>query len=72
VYTPFATLYHHESLSRGLEDTPAKALRSQEEIVYMMARWGETLARDPYYSPNLTLTREDFSIDPDRGVGRVR
>jgi GT2 family glycosyltransferase len=62
IWTPYAELYHHESATRGLEDTPEKQLRFRDEILYMQKRWADTLANDPAYSPNLTLDREDFSL----------
>jgi GT2 family glycosyltransferase len=62
VWTPYAELYHHESVSRGYEDTPEKQRRFEGEICYMKARWGDMLLNDPYYNPNLTLDREDFSL----------
>lgn len=63
VYTPYAELYHHESLSRGYEDTPEKQARFKGEIEYFQRKWDKLLAKgDPYYNPNLTLEREDFSI----------
>jgi len=62
VYTPYAELYHHESLSRGYDDTPEKRVRFQREVAYMREKWGEVLDNDPYYNPNLTRDREDFSI----------
>jgi glycosyltransferase involved in cell wall biosynthesis len=61
VWTPFADLYHHESFSRGQEDTPEKQERFLREKGYMVKRWGDVLMNDPAYSPNLTLDREDFS-----------
>lgn len=61
VWTPYAELYHHESATRGYEDTPEKKMRFTGEILYMKKRWGELLMSDPAYSPNLTLDREDFS-----------
>lgn len=61
IWTPYAELYHHESASRGYEDTPEKQLRFAQEVGYLKARWGESLIKDPAYSPNLTLDREDFS-----------
>jgi GT2 family glycosyltransferase len=63
VWTPYAELYHHESASRGPEDSPGKVARFQEEIRYMQTRWGERLRRDPYYSPLLTLDWETFTPD---------
>lgn len=63
VYTPYAVLYHHESLSRGYEDTEEKTTRLKEETRYMREKWGTLIdSGDPYYNPNLTLTRDDFSI----------
>ena len=64
-FTPFAELYHHESLSRGTEDNPEKRARFEREVTYMLSKWGPQLARDPHYSPHLTLRREDFSINID-------
>ncbi|MDB5560426.1 MAG: glycosyl transferase family 2, partial [Enterovirga sp.] len=69
VFTPFAELFHHESISRGQEDRPAKVLRFNAEVAYMRRRWGKILERDPSYSPNLSLLHENFSVDPARGVG---
>jgi GT2 family glycosyltransferase len=60
VWTPYAEAYHLESVSRGLEDNPEKISRFHREISYMNSNWD--LRRDPYYSPNLTLDHEDFSI----------
>nr|WP_299794907.1 glycosyltransferase family 2 protein [Ramlibacter sp.] len=62
VWTPFAELYHHESATRGLDDTPQKQARFAHEVQTMNERWGEQLRNDPAYSPNLTLSFEDFSF----------
>ena len=63
VWTPYAELYHFESKSRGLEDTPEKQKRFKGEIDRFYGRWNDVLAEgDPYYNPNLTLEREDFSF----------
>jgi glycosyltransferase involved in cell wall biosynthesis len=61
VWTPYAELYHHESATRGYEDTLEKQLRFRDEVLYMQKRWGDALKNDPAYNPNLTLEREDFS-----------
>lgn len=60
VWTPYADLYHHESISRGYEDTPEKAARFEKERQYMLRHWGKFLTADPAYSPNLTLDTQDF------------
>ena len=62
VWTPWAELYHHESKSRGLEDTPEKIKRFQGEVAAMKLRWGRELRCDPAYSQNLTLMAENFAI----------
>jgi GT2 family glycosyltransferase len=62
VWTPHALLYHHESASRGYEDTPEKQERFAKEVRFMQKRWGRKLLDDPAYSPNLTLEHEDFSF----------
>lgn len=61
VWTPYAELYHHESISRGYEDTDEKLKRFNSEVRYMKERWGSVLQSDPYYNPNLTLESEDFA-----------
>ena len=62
LWTPYAELYHHESVSRGTEDTEEKQKRFSSEVKYISEKWRKELSGDPYYSPNLTLDREDFSI----------
>ncbi|WP_233234470.1 glycosyltransferase family 2 protein [Bordetella sp. LUAb4] len=61
VYASYAELYHHESVSRGTENSPEKVARFRSEIDYMKTRWAAALAADPAYSPNLTQDFEDFS-----------
>jgi GT2 family glycosyltransferase len=66
VWTPYAELYHHESKTRGYEDTSKKIKRFNKEIEYFKQKWSDFLQKgDPYYNPNLTLEREDFSINPN-------
>lgn len=62
VWTPYAELFHHESLSRGPEDTPEKLARFAREIRYMDRRWGALLKNDPFYSPNLSLQGTDLRL----------
>lgn len=62
VWTPYAELYHHESVSRGAETTPEKKARFQREAEYMMRTWATDSAPDPFYSPHLSRTHEDFSL----------
>lgn len=63
VWTPYAELYHYESKSRGYENTPEKEARFEDEKRRFRLRWEQELLKgDPYYNPNLTLDREDFSL----------
>jgi GT2 family glycosyltransferase len=62
VFTPFAQLYHFESKTRGYEDTDEKQARFQREKDYLKRKWGDRIRLDPFYNPNLTHSREDFSI----------
>ena len=62
VWTPYAEMIHHESVTRGQEDNPEKQARFAGEIRRMQARWGDAILREPAYSPNLSLDHEDFSL----------
>ena len=55
VWTPFAELYHYESVSRGDDLSGEKLARFQTEIAYMRQRWGTALDEDPYWNPHLSL-----------------
>lgn len=62
LWTPYAELYHHESASRGSDQAGESQARLAAETAYMQERWGARLRDDPYYSPNLSLERNDFSL----------
>lgn len=63
VYNPYAELYHFESKSRGLEDTQEKIERFNREMARFLDRWSKQVNQgDPYYNPNLTLDKADFSM----------
>lgn len=68
VYTPYAQLYHYESLSRGNDNdlknkNPEKYKRVISERKYMAKKWKKYIKNDPYYNPNLTRINEDFSLN---------
>ncbi len=64
VWTPYAELYHRESASRGYEDAPEDKPKREAELKLFRERWSRELAEgDPYYNPNLTLLRGDFSLN---------
>lgn len=78
LWTPWAELYHHESASRGFEDTSEKQARFQREVGFMQERWGGALRRDPAYNPNLSLESQQFELAfpprdrwPASGRGRL-
>ena len=62
VWTPHAELYHHESVSRGRDNHPGQARGARREAAYMRRRWKQALEHDPFYNPNLSRERPDFSL----------
>ncbi len=63
VFTPFAELYHYESVSRGSDGHGANAERYERESAAFRAKWKELLLKgDPYYNPNFSLDRSDFAL----------
>lgn len=63
VFTPFAELYHYESASRGSDLQGANAERYNKESEHFRSKWAEVLEKgDPYYNPNFSLDKSDFSL----------
>lgn len=63
VFTPFAELYHFESISRGLDNQGEKAERYNDESARFREKWEKELAAgDPYFNPNFSLDKPDFSL----------
>lgn len=63
VFTPFAELFHYESISRGLDDNGEKAERYNRESARFREKWKVFLEKgDPFYNPNFSLDRSDFSL----------
>jgi GT2 family glycosyltransferase len=57
LYTPYVTLVHEESASRG-EVHPA------EDEARLLRRWAAEMAQgDPFFTPHLTLGRDGLEID---------
>ena len=59
VYTPYAELYHHESVSRG------HFSGDRTENLYMREHWGEVMDKDPFYNPNFSRGYGDFNLRAD-------
>ena len=66
LYCAEAELYHHESVSRGLDVSKEKMARFNSELAYLKAHWGHVIAHDPAYNPNLTLRHENFAIKDEK------
>lgn len=65
VYNPYVEAYHYESKSRGMEDTKEKVRRFGEEIEFIRTRWIDLLKEgDPYYNPNFSLKKCNYSLKP--------
>ena len=63
IYTPYAKLLHHESATKS-------SIAEGYEIEYMHKRWSRLIADDPYYNPNLSRRREDYSLNFEGPPGR--
>ena len=66
VFTPFAELFHYESLSRGSDVEKAekeKADRYDKEAEHFRKKWKDVLeAGDPYFNPNFSLDHSNFTL----------
>ncbi|MEG1049622.1 MAG: glycosyltransferase family 2 protein, partial [Oscillospiraceae bacterium] len=61
LFTPYAMAYHYESKSRGSDKNKEKKSRFDGEKQRLQDRFCDSLLKDPFYNPNLTLDMEDFS-----------
>jgi O-antigen biosynthesis protein len=62
VWTPYAELIHHESASRGFDNSASKQVRFLAEVDYMKSKWADKLQHDPFYNPNLSLDENLFTL----------
>lgn len=62
IYTPYARLIHHESISRLDDNDPVRRPRFNAEITYMQTKWGNSLYEDPYLNPNLSILEYDMRL----------
>jgi len=58
ILAPYVTLLHHESVSRGADDSSEKAARFKSECNTLLERWPALVSDDPYWNPNLSLDSE--------------
>ncbi len=54
VWTPFAELFHLESASRGVPDTPEKLAQEQSEVSDLWYSWRHIFTTDPFHNINLS------------------
>ena len=70
----YAKLIHYESLSRGSDEESADRERHARllgEAELLRRKWPEYFTDgDPYYNPNLTLSRPDFSLGAPMDAAR--
>jgi GT2 family glycosyltransferase len=62
IFTPHAELFHHESATRGRDDHLRHWQRNSREVEYIRTHWPQRMKHDPYYNPNLSYRRPDFSL----------
>lgn len=70
LWLPQAELVHHESASRGQEDTPEKMKRFAHEVHRLQQRWGDLLANDPHWNPNLALNGQRIGLAVPPRIGK--
>lgn len=62
IYTPHAELYHYESISRAKDFTSEEKKQARRrEADHFRRSWPEVIKHDPFYNPNLTRVRADFT-----------
>jgi len=61
-YEPRATLIHHESVSRGLDQDPISAARFASELAALKRIWKTDEVFDPYHHPQLSRASEQFAV----------
>ncbi|TGN08042.1 glycosyltransferase family 2 protein [Leptospira ilyithenensis] len=63
LYLPYVRIFHYESKSRGSDVSPEKKIRLERESKMMEEKWKEVIDKDPYYNPNLSRSKFDFSLN---------
>jgi hypothetical protein len=78
LWTPHAELYHHESKTRGFDDTLEQKDRFWGEVDYFKHKWAGWMRMvDPYYNPNLSLDHDDYRLNieiysPEKMIQTIR
>jgi len=61
-YTPYATLRHHESATRGVPQLGFTLRQAHEENDYMFRHWGNVFEHDPAYNVNLAAGEAAYEM----------
>ena len=62
VFSPFSTLYHHESVSVLKPSSFERKELFRKELTYFLTKHKEKISTDPHYSPNQSQTRPYFKL----------
>lgn len=62
LYEPRATLIHHESVSRGLDQDSVGAARFASELAALKRIWKTDEVFDPYHHPQLSRASEQYAV----------
>ncbi|KQP94602.1 hypothetical protein ASF57_21475 [Methylobacterium sp. Leaf117] len=68
LYVSDALLIHHESKSRGFDQSTFKKARNRREAIYVCERYPGFFQSDPYYNPNLSLQQIGKLATPPRTI----
>jgi GT2 family glycosyltransferase len=66
IYVAAPLVTHHESKTRGFDDTPLKIAKFRAEALYARTQYSIEFKDDPYYNPNLSLERPYSLAEPPR------
>jgi GT2 family glycosyltransferase len=66
VCTPFAELFHLESTTRGLDDTPEKLAVAKAEFTRFRELWDAVLDGDAFHNPHVIFHWNDVTLRPPR------
>ncbi|WP_373458346.1 glycosyltransferase [Brevundimonas sp. SORGH_AS_0993] len=61
IYTPYATLYHLKSKTRGYGATEAARDKAQQSLARLWEMWSGKFTPDPYYNRHFDRTGQPFS-----------
>lgn len=63
LFTPYATLLHKESASRESDTSRNRRADYNRECAHFRSKWSQYIDDDPFYHPELSRSREDFTLN---------